>query len=91
MLKVRQQRATRTDQRVRVIRTLENRGNRKAALHFRGHVLHRMNGHVCISVLHGDFEFFDEQALTAYLLQAAIENLIAARRQRQQLDGIDAR
>ena len=39
-----------------------------------------MHREVCLTFLHGDFEFFDEQALAANFRQRPIKNLIALRR-----------
>jgi hypothetical protein len=48
-----------------------------------------VHGDIRGTLLHGNFEFLDEQAFATYLLQAAIEDLVPARRERYQFDILD--
>ena len=77
------------DQRVERARTIEHRRNTKTRRHVCRDVFHRVNRNVRLSGLHGDFEFLDEQPLATDFLQAAVEDVITARRHRHQLNGFD--
>ena len=68
---------------------LQDRRDAEAVRHLGRHVLHRVNGDVGCALLHRHLEFLDEQALAADLLQAAIEDLVAAGRQRHEFDVVD--
>ena len=77
------------DEGVRVVRALQHCRDTKPVGHFRRHVLHRMHGDIGVTGLHRNFEFLDEQALAADLLQAAVEDLVASRRQGNEFHGPD--
>ena len=81
--------ATGRHERVGMVGAFKHRSDTEALRHVGGHILHRVHSDVCIALLHGDLEFLDEQALTADLLQAAIENLVTPCGQGHQLDCVD--
>ncbi len=78
------------DQRIRVVGPFENRCQAKAGGHLGRDILHGMDGDIRLARLHRNFEFLDEQALAADFLQAAIENLVAAGRHRDEFYILDA-
>ena len=67
------------DECIRVIGTIQHRGDAKSLRHFRRHVLHRVHCDVGIALLHRDFEFLDEQTLPADFLQASVQDLVTTR------------
>jgi hypothetical protein len=60
---------------------------RELRLHRHRHILHGMHGDVGASIEQGRFQLLDEEPLAADLGQRPVEDLVAARRHAEQLDG----
>jgi hypothetical protein len=74
------------DERISGIRAFQHRAEREFGIEFHRHVFQRVHGDVGAAVEHCDFELLEEQTLAADLGKRAVEDQVAARAQRDQLD-----
>jgi len=74
------------DEGVAGILARRDRRQHEALGHLHRHVLQRVNREIGVSVLHGDLELLDEQALAADRRQRPIEDLVTARAHAKDID-----